>query len=177
MKEIELKNCPNCKQRIGKHDVECPYCKYIDDPKYKKYNSKLKKKTNTKRNNKNDIYKIILIMPILMYLTSFMLDINKYLVLSLLLLNILCLFIKKKYVLLAIIIEIISMSYNFITNIISSIDNVKNEIIILLLGLIFIIIPKIIYCFKTKKRKNKKRRSFEEKNSRKSNWSNIKDYL
>ena len=87
MKEIELKNCPNCKKRIGIHDIECPFCKYIDDPKYKKHNSKLNKKTNTKKNNKDDIYKIILIMPILMYLASFMLDINKYLVLSLLLLN------------------------------------------------------------------------------------------
>ena len=41
--EIELKNCPNCKERIGKHDIECPFCKYIDDPKYKKHNEKLKK--------------------------------------------------------------------------------------------------------------------------------------
>lgn len=56
MKSIELKNCPNCKERIGKHDIECPYCKYIDDPKYKKHNEKLlnKKKTIKKKStNKN----------------------------------------------------------------------------------------------------------------------------
>lgn len=159
MKEIELKNCPNCNKRIGNHDVECPYCKYIDDPKYKEYNKKLRTKQNkkSKRNNKEDIYKIILLMPILMYLASFMLDINKYLVMSLFILNILCLFIKKKYILYAIIIEIIAMSYNFIYNVISLSDNIKNEIIILLLGIIFIIIPKIIYCFKTKRKKKIKK--------------------
>ena len=40
----ELKNCPNCNERISVHDVQCPYCKYIDDKRYKKENDKLKKK-------------------------------------------------------------------------------------------------------------------------------------
>ena len=55
---IILKNCPNCKERIGIHDIECPYCKYIDDPKYKKQNEKIlnnnktKKKKVSPKNNK-----------------------------------------------------------------------------------------------------------------------------
>ena len=158
MKEIELKNCPNCKERIGVHDIECPYCKYIDDPKYKEYNKKLKiiktKKRYKKR--KDDIYKIILLMPVLMYLSAFLLDVNKYLVMSLFLLNILCLFIKKKYILYVLVIEIIAMFYNFIYNVISLSNNIKNEIVILLLGIIFIVVPKIIYCIKVKRIKKRK---------------------
>lgn len=41
---MELKNCPNCKERISVKDIQCPYCKYIDDKRYKKENDKLKKK-------------------------------------------------------------------------------------------------------------------------------------
>ncbi|MCI7241849.1 MAG: hypothetical protein MR550_04820 [Bacilli bacterium] len=49
----ELKNCPNCNERISVHDVQCPYCKYIDDKRYKKENDKLKKKKkDTKLNEK-----------------------------------------------------------------------------------------------------------------------------
>ena len=54
MNEIELKNCPNCNSRIGIHDIECPYCKYIDDIKYQKHNKKLaKKKGKKKKKQKN----------------------------------------------------------------------------------------------------------------------------
>lgn len=41
---MKLKNCPNCQQRISINDIECPYCKYIDDKKYQKENNKLKQK-------------------------------------------------------------------------------------------------------------------------------------
>lgn len=33
---MDLKNCPNCQQRISINDIECPYCKYIDDKKISK---------------------------------------------------------------------------------------------------------------------------------------------
>ena len=50
---MELKNCPNCNERISIHDIQCPYCKYIDDKRYKKENDKLKKnKKNVKLNEK-----------------------------------------------------------------------------------------------------------------------------
>lgn len=28
---MELKDCPNCKKRISVSDIQCPYCKYIDN--------------------------------------------------------------------------------------------------------------------------------------------------
>lgn len=50
---MELKNCPFCGERISIHDIQCPYCKYIDDKKYKKENDKLKtKKKNIKLSEK-----------------------------------------------------------------------------------------------------------------------------
>ena len=97
MSKSELKNCPNCNERIGIHDVECPYCKYIDDPKYKKHNNKLiKNKIKSKRKKKNDIYKVILIIPIIAYLILLLFKIDYSIILFILmLLNILCMFIKK----------------------------------------------------------------------------------
>ena len=34
---MELKDCPNCKKRISINDIECPYCKHIDDKRIIKY--------------------------------------------------------------------------------------------------------------------------------------------
>jgi len=156
MENIELKNCPNCKKRIGSHDVECPYCKYIDDPKYKKYNDKLKnnKKRKTKKNDNK--YKIILFIPIISYLIYFVLNVNSFMIiLPLILLNIMCFFTKKDWSIGVIFIEIIALILNFINNIM---NNLKLEIIILLLGIIFIIIPKIIYIIKSNKKKTKKKK-------------------
>lgn len=155
MKKIELKNCPNCKERIGIHDVECPYCKYIDDPKYKNHNKKLKKK---KTNSKNNMYKILLLIPIIFYLVYLLFNVElKIIIISLILLNILCLLVKKKVIFGITIIESIFLVYNFFKNIIDiKYNNVLINVVILILGLFFIISPKIIYILKTK-RKNKRK--------------------
>lgn len=152
MKNIELKNCPNCKKRIGLHDTECPYCKYIDDPKYQRQNNKLSKKKKKKIN----IYKVMLIMPIIIYLIYMFININSFIItISLLLLNFMCFVVKKDWIYGVILIEIITLIFNFITNLK---DNLKLEIIILLLGIIFIIIPKVIYIINNKKKKRKKKK-------------------
>lgn len=154
MKNIELKNCPNCKERIGKHDIECPYCKYIDDPKYQKHNSKITK--NKKRRKKKDIYKPILIIPIICYLIYMLFNINSLvIILSLVLLNFMCFVVKKDWIFGVILIEVITLIFNFITNIK---DNFKLEIIALLLGIVFIIIPKVMYIIKSNKKKVKKKK-------------------
>lgn len=159
MKNIELKDCPNCHERIGIHDVECPYCKYIDDPKYKKHNEKLKK---NKKRKKNDIYKMILSIPILTYLIYLLLDIKlSYILIPLILLNFMCIFTKKTWILITMVIEVIILLFNFINRIYNIIQNNSGnltiEIILFSLGTIFIFIPKIIYITKSKKkRRNKK---------------------
>ena len=53
---IELKDCPNCKNRISIKDVQCPYCKYIDDPKYKKENDKMLKVNKKKKKKKYKLF-------------------------------------------------------------------------------------------------------------------------
>lgn len=165
--EIELKNCPNCNERIGKQDVECPYCKYIDDPKYKKYNEKLKRsKINKKKvkNNKNNVYKILLLIPLMSYLGY--LIINNFLslvIISLILLNILCFVMKKIFALYVIIIEIIALLFNFCLNVydmslVNSFKGLTMELVTLLFGFVLVIVPKYIYLIKSKKvRKTRKR--------------------
>ena len=54
---MELKNCPNCNERISIHDIQCPYCKYIDDKRYKKENDKLKKNKKTVKLNEKKLKK------------------------------------------------------------------------------------------------------------------------
>lgn len=54
---MNLKNCPNCKQRISENDIQCPYCKYIDDKRYKKENDKLKKKQLEEKRSKKELKK------------------------------------------------------------------------------------------------------------------------
>jgi len=155
MKNMELKNCPNCKERIGIHDIECPYCKYIDDPKYKKHNKNLNKK---KRKNKNEIYKILFLMPIIFYLIYLLFNLEfKILLILLILLNIMCLWVKRKMIFVVITIEIMSMLYIFIKNIIElKTNNILINLIILILGLFFVISPKIVYIIKTKKKIKRK---------------------
>lgn len=166
MKEIKLKNCPNCKERIGIHDVECPYCKYIDDPKYKKYNNKLKnKKRKNNKNNKNEIYKVLLLIPIITYLIYLIINVDYlFVVIFLIALNILCMFLKRMFCLYLIILESLVLVLNLIVNIydISSSAGVISQIIIFILGLLFIVFPKYLYIVKSKKminksKKNKKR--------------------
>lgn len=160
MKNIELKNCPNCHERIGMQDIECPYCKYIDDPKYKKYNQKLLKSKKNNNSKKKDIYKLLLFIPVMAYLIYLLIKIDLFMIIiPLILLNIMCFFTKKSSIFWVIIVEIIALSFNFIYNIskISLTDSFK-EIIIFILGIILIIIPKFIYIFKTKKKKRKTRK-------------------
>ena len=155
MKNIELKNCPNCNSRIGIHDTECPYCKYIDDIKYQKHNKKLAQKKGKK---KNSIYSLILFIPILFYLIHLLFKINSLvIILPLILLNIMCLFVKKENIIWVILVEIIYLIFNLIKSIttIKIFNNLIIEIILFLLGIIFIIIPKFIYLIKTKKKKRK----------------------
>ena len=160
---IELKTCPNCKKRIGIQDTECPFCKYIDDPKYKKYNEKLKKKKQTKKTKKNDIYKPILLIPTLAYLTYLIFDTSAlFLIISLIILNILCLFTKKTFLLYISLIEMLVLIFNLITSIYEMLlaNNFKElsiQITIFILGITFIIIPKFIYLAKTKKKKQNKK--------------------
>ena len=164
MKNIELKNCPNCNERIGIHDVECPYCKYIDDPRYKKYNKKIKNNKKKNKDNKNDIYKIILLIPIVTYLIYLLIDVNKYMIIvPLILLNIMCLFVKKSLLFFDIILEIIVLLFNFINNIYhisfaNSFDELKIEIVIFILGILFVIVPKFMYLVKSKKKRRKPRK-------------------
>lgn len=54
---MELKSCPNCKKRISINDVQCPYCKYIDDKRYKKENDKLKRKQLEEKRSKKELKK------------------------------------------------------------------------------------------------------------------------
>lgn len=54
---MELKNCPNCKERISINDTKCPYCNYIDDKRYKKENDKLKKQNIINKQNKKKLKK------------------------------------------------------------------------------------------------------------------------
>lgn len=54
---MELKNCPNCKERISINDTKCPYCNYIDDKRYKKENDKLKKRNIENKLNKKKLKK------------------------------------------------------------------------------------------------------------------------
>jgi len=161
MKNIELKNCPNCNKRIGTHDIECPYCKYIDDPKYKKHNEKMKKqKKKTKKKKQKNIYKILLLIPIISYLTYLLFNINSLIIIvSLIILNVLCLFTKKIISLYIMIIEIIILVFKFITNfyemtLVDNYTDLKTQIIKIISGIIFIIIPKGIYILKKVKRKN-----------------------
>ena len=164
MKNIELKNCPNCNERIGIHDVECPYCKYIDDPRYKKYNKKLQNNKKKNKTNKNDIYKMILLIPIVTYLIYLLIDVDKYMIIiPLILLNVMCLFVKKSMLFFDIILEIIVLLFNFINNIYhislnKSFNELKLEIILLILGIIFIIVPKFMYLVKSKKKRRKPRK-------------------
>lgn len=157
MRDIELKNCPNCHERIGKQDIECPYCKYIDDPKYKKYNANLKKKNSKK--NKNNIYKLLLLIPIVTYLIYLLFDFSlARVIIVLILLNIMCFFAKKTLVFGVMIIETIVLLIKFISRIFNMFLNgafkgFVIEIIILVIGIIFIIMPKLIYFFKSKKKK------------------------
>ena len=157
MNNIKLKNCPNCQKRIGIQDIECPFCKYIDDPKYKKYNKNLKK------NKKDNPYKIILFIPIITYLLYLLLNTQKIVILvPIILLSFMCFFVKKTWVFGVIIIEFIIIFLNLINNIYqvfisNSKNNILIDLIIFLLGLLFIITPKIIYLIKvSKKRKRKK---------------------
>lgn len=156
MKNVELKNCPNCKERIGQHDIECPYCKYIDDPKYKKHNKNLNKK---KKKDKKKIYKILFLIPIIFYLIYLLFNIElKTIVISLILLNIMCLLVKKKIILWVMATEIISIMYIFIKNVIDSkYDSILLNLIILVLCLFFCISPKILYIVKTKKKSKRKK--------------------
>lgn len=162
VKEIKLKNCPNCKERIGIHDVECPYCKYIDDPKYKKYNSKLKNKKRKKNNkSKSDIYKVLLLIPIISYLIFLMFNVDLlFVVIFLIVLNILCMFLKRIFCLYLIILEVLVLILNLIVNVydISSSEGVINQIIIFVLGLLFIVFPKYLYILKSKKKVNKNKK-------------------
>lgn len=168
MKNIELKNCPNCHERIGIQDIECPYCKYIDDPKYKKYNEKLAKNKRNKKSNKNDVYKLLLFIPIISYLIYILINLNlAVIIIPLILLNIMCFFAKKVKIFAVMIIEIIVLSFNFINNIYQmfssdSFEKINIEILIFILGIILVIIPKLIYFFKTKKKKRKKRKNRNE---------------
>lgn len=160
MKEIKLKNCPNCKERIGIHDVECPYCKYIDDPKYKKYNSKLKnKKRKNNKSNKKEIYKSLLLIPIITYLIYLIINVDYlFVVIFLIALNILCMFLKRMFCLYLIILESLVLILNLIVNVydISSSAGVISQIIIFVLGLLFIVLPKYLYIVKSKKSKGRK---------------------
>lgn len=158
MKNIELKNCPNCHERIGIHDIECPYCKYIDDSKYKKYNQKLLKNNN--KSKKNNINKLILFIPVITYIIYLLIKFNlSMIIIPLILLNIMCFFTKKSSVFWVIIVEIITLLFNFVYNILKiSLTDSFNEIIIFILGIGLIIIPKFIYIFKTKKNKQKTRK-------------------
>lgn len=156
MKDIELKNCPNCNNRIGIHDVECPYCKYIDDPKYKKHNKKvIENSIKSKSKKKTDIYKVMLLIPIVTYLVYLIFKVDRLvIILPLILLNIMCLFTKKDLVLGVTIIEIIV----FIFNLVDNIKNIKIEIIIFIFGIIFVIMPKVMYITNTKKKKRKSKK-------------------
>lgn len=164
MREVKLKNCPNCNKRIGFHDVECPFCKYIDDPKYKKHNDKLMKNNTSKRKNKKDkkknIYKLLLLIPIISYLIFLMVNVDYlFVVIFLLLLNILCMFFKRIFCLYLIILESLVVILNLVINIydISSKSVLINQIIIFVLGLLFIVFPKYLYILKSKKKKIKKK--------------------
>jgi len=163
MKNVELKNCPNCKKRIGIYDVECPFCNYIDDPKYKKYNEKLMKKNNIKRKNKKrDIYKLLLLIPMVSYLIFLMVNVDYlFVVIFLLLLNILCMFLKRIFCLYLIIIESLVVILNLIVNIydISSKSVLINQIIIFVLGLLFIVFPKYLYILKSEKMISKSKKN------------------
>jgi len=164
MKNIELKNCPNCHERIGKQDIECPYCKYIDDPKYKKYNEKLMKSKKNIKNKKNNIYKLLLFIPILTYLVYLLFDLDSAkVIIPLILLDVMCFFTKKKLLFVVMLIEVIALSVKFISSISNMFlnDSFKGlgiEIIIFILGVIFIIIPKLIFLIKSKKKRRKTRK-------------------
>lgn len=165
MKKQELKNCPNCNEKIGVHDIQCPYCKYIDDPKYKKYNDKLKKskKKTKKKKEEFNLYKILLLIPVLTYLFYlFLLSDLNIIVISLIFLNLIGLFLKKKYLIILIFIEICTLLVNFITNIYiyftSADKNVSIGFIEFVFGIIFLLFPKIIYLLKTVKKKKKSRK-------------------
>lgn len=165
MKKQELKNCPNCNEKIGVHDIQCPYCKYIDDPKYKKYNEKLKKskKKPKKKKEEFNLYKILLLIPVLTYLFYlFLLNNLNIIVISLILLNLISLFTKKKYIIILIFIEICTLLVNFITNIyiyFTSVDKDANiGFIEFVFGIVFLLFPKIIYLLKTIKKKKKIRK-------------------
>ena len=154
MKNIELKNCPNCDNRIGIHDIECPYCKYIDDPKYKKYNDKLLKK-NKRRRNKKMLYKLLLLIPFFAYLFYLLIDIKSFvIILPLVLLNVMSLFTKKDWVFGILCIEIIVLFFRFIENVKG---NLISELLVLIFGVVLLIVPKIIYLIKNKKKKRKKK--------------------
>lgn len=165
MKKIELKNCPNCHERIGIQDIKCPYCKYIDDPKYKRHNDRLGKNKSKKYKytKKNDVFKIIFLIPIVFYLMYLIYDFNLLkIILPLILLNVLCLFVKKSKIMVVIMLEISLFVFNFIRNIYimnsnNDFSNIKYEIIIFVFAVLFIVVPKFIYCIKkTKIRKKKK---------------------
>lgn len=77
MEEVKLKNCPNCGERINKNDIQCPYCKYIDDKRYKKENDKLlnnnKNKKVKKKNKKKELIISLVFVTVLISLTCFIL--------------------------------------------------------------------------------------------------------
>jgi len=166
MKKIELKNCPNCNERIGVQDIECPYCKYIDDPKYKKYNEKLKKNNlkNKTKKKKNNVYKQLLLIPILMYLGYLAFDLSMLkIIIPLILLNILCFFTKKTLVFGVMILEIIVLLFKFISSVhdmylTNSFKDIKVEIVIFILGILFVVMPKFMYILKSNKKRRKVRK-------------------
>ena len=154
MKNIELKYCPNCKERIGIHDIECPYCKYIDDPKYKKHNNKLKER----KKNKNEVYKLMLLIPIFTYLfySLFRLDLIKILI-PLVLVNLICFKCKKVWIFIILSLELVVLFINFISNLYKIIidnshQNLLLQVFIFIFGILFIVIPKIMYLIKIKKK-------------------------